>query len=128
MKKLIPLLLPLFVFIASPVNAGDGNHLLNDCKEAIAMIDTEKREYNSLEWATCFGCTRGVTQLYSFLTDIEVVNPRFCLSSQTNTSQLIRIIVKNLKEHPEELHHPAPVLVLNALNKAFPCTEQQSPK
>ena len=74
------------MFIASPVKAGDGKHLLNDCKDAIAMIDTEKREYNSLEWATCFGCTRGVTQLYSFLTDIEVVNPRFCLPSQDNTT------------------------------------------
>ena len=128
MKKLIPLLIPLVVFIASPVNAGDGNHLLSDCKEAIAMIDTEKREYNSLEGATCFGYIRGVTQLYSFLTDIEVVNPRFCLPSQTNTTQLIRIIVTYLKEHSEELHYPAPVLVLNALNKAFHCTEQQPPK
>ena len=82
----LDLLIPIFEFIASPVKAGDGKHLLNDCKEAIAMIDTEKREYNSLEWATYFGCTRGVTQLYSFLTDIEVVNPRFCLPSQDNTT------------------------------------------
>jgi hypothetical protein len=40
-------------------------------------------------------------------------------------SQLERIVVKWLKEHPETLHNDAAPLVLIALHDAFPCGEKK---
>lgn len=49
-------------------------------------------------------------------------NPGICLPEKgASNEQLIRIITKWLKEHPDTLHQTARMDVLLALQNAFPC-------
>jgi len=45
----------------------------------------------------------------------------FCLPDQVTNDQIIKIFVKYLDDHPEELHQPASLLLVTSMRKAFPC-------
>jgi len=45
----------------------------------------------------------------------------FCRPDDTENGQLIRIVLKYIRDNPEEAHHQTAVLVMNALAKAYPC-------
>jgi hypothetical protein len=46
--------------------------------------------------------------------------PRFAVSDKVTQQQLKDVVVKYLNEHPETRHKPAGMLILIALNEAFP--------
>jgi hypothetical protein len=46
-----------------------------------------------------------------------------CIPSNATISQLIKVVVKHMQEHPENLHFTATSLVLTGLREAFPCDE-----
>ena len=45
----------------------------------------------------------------------------FCVESEVKMSQAAEVVVKYMKENPEEWHKPGKILVIDALKKAFPC-------
>jgi Ssp1 endopeptidase immunity protein Rap1a len=45
-----------------------------------------------------------------------------CIPEKAPTSQLARVLVKWLREHPERLHEPKSILVQDAFKNAFPCS------
>ena len=47
-----------------------------------------------------------------------------CLPDAPNYDQIIRVVVKYLRDHPEDLHHPRSALMYFALKTAFPCPKQ----
>ncbi len=47
--------------------------------------------------------------------------PSFCLPKESTNGQLLQIFIKYLDDHPEELHKPAALLLVQSLQKAFPC-------
>jgi hypothetical protein len=44
----------------------------------------------------------------------------YCAREKT-ALQLSEVVCKSLKENPTERHRPAPTLIVNALNEAYPC-------
>lgn len=45
----------------------------------------------------------------------------FCVESEVKLSQSTEIIIKYLKDNPEKWHNAGKNLVIEALNKSFPC-------
>lgn len=50
-----------------------------------------------------------------------------CYPTGVAQAQIREIVLKYLRDHPERLDDPAPLLVLNGLFEAFPCKRQDEP-
>ena len=48
-----------------------------------------------------------------------------CLPEGLEVSQLVRVIIEYLNEHPKDLNRPAFMLITNALAETFPCPQTQ---
>lgn len=46
----------------------------------------------------------------------------YCVPEEATLTQIIRIFVKFMADHPEKLHEPPGSLVFEALSKSWPCT------
>jgi hypothetical protein len=47
--------------------------------------------------------------------------PSFCLPQKGSNGQYVQVFLKYLDNHPQELHKPAALLLVESLVKAFPC-------
>jgi hypothetical protein len=47
-----------------------------------------------------------------------------CIPIGVSTGQGARVVIKYLRDHPEQLHEDGPILTFNALIAAFPCTKK----
>lgn len=122
MNKLALLLVVVSLFIASPMMASDGNRLLNDCGEVIKLITKEDASsFSSTKAEHCYGLILGTVGAHDLLSKHKNNDYFFCLPSGVTTNQATMVIVKYLKEHPENLHNSASTLILLALQKNFPC-------
>jgi hypothetical protein len=45
----------------------------------------------------------------------------YCPAPKTKLTQLIRVFTNYARTHPQELHEIAPVLIMRAMQEAFPC-------
>jgi hypothetical protein len=48
-------------------------------------------------------------------------SPAPCVPTNATNGQYVEVVRKYLKDHPEELHLPATILIQKAFNKAWPC-------
>jgi hypothetical protein len=62
----------------------------------------------------CIGLVNGVTN----------ASPQVCPDEAVTTGQTVRVVLKYLEDHPEELHLNNAVLAEKALAKAFPCPKR----
>jgi hypothetical protein len=44
-----------------------------------------------------------------------------CYPTGVDQAQIREVVMKYLRDHPDRLNDPAPLLVLNGLIEAFPC-------
>lgn len=58
----------------------------------------------------------------------ENVTRPFCVPDTVTAAQLASIVKKQMDARPEVLHHPAQLVVLNALEDAFPCLNSPGEK
>lgn len=115
--------LPIFALIcliaAAPSVASttvDGNSLLKECQKAVKLADDGDVKYADVsDIASCTGFIHGL---------MAVPNTIFCIPVNVSTNQGIRVLVKYLQEHPEDLHLAKGKLALNAFADAFPCHRQ----
>ncbi|HEV2112583.1 MAG TPA: Rap1a/Tai family immunity protein [Terriglobales bacterium] len=130
-------LLLLLVFWPCTAFAGeakdvDGNELLQYCNASIQFLDSGgfKSETQATKSGWCMGYVAAFVQLSGTALlmdetaghkDMRQYYPCFPEETGMTTGQAIRVIVKYLKDHPENLHLPAVVLSLEALQNAFPC-------
>jgi hypothetical protein len=63
------------------------------------------------------GYTSGVTN-----TNI-VLEGKACIPQGVTNKNVYDVVRKYLVEHPEELHQPAPTLIIKAIQNAWPCKE-----
>jgi len=105
----------------------DGNELLKQCTSAIFSIESEvyKKEGDEFNTAFCLGIVRGVKDTLGTLSSVEgVLLPvyRVCFPKKgISVGQAVRIVVKYLNEHPEDLHAYEAILVMKAFYQAYPC-------
>ena len=48
-------------------------------------------------------------------------NNSYCIPQKVTNGQITRVVIKYLKDHPEQLHTSARKLILFALDEGFPC-------
>jgi hypothetical protein len=96
----------------------DGNELLDSCTDALRHVDngyrsTSAKEAHNYMW--CVGYMRGWVDGYQ-------EGATLCVPQKITALQLVRIVVKYLRDHPQRLHYNRGVLILSAVQEAFPCS------
>ena len=101
----------------------DGNELLRRCSLLVSYTDSEMPETSlSGEMMFCAGFMQGITNTNLLYQQVLKSDAEFCLPEWgISNSHAARIVVKQLRDHPEELHRNEFVLAIWALNVAFPC-------
>jgi hypothetical protein len=119
------LVLIFIVFAQTPVQANflSGNDLIPFMKEWDKKDSGVTTGLNYSSIGTYYGFIIGV---YDTISNTDVCNkitkaPRWGLPDGTTSMQLVAVVSKYLKSHPEKWSDPATVLVINALTEAFPC-------
>jgi hypothetical protein len=98
----------------------DGNELLGQCQEYIKAADKEKN-YSVYDVAMCAGYTQGVVNAVYFYSDTLKKDEKFCMPETVTNGQVVRIVVKYLKDNPKDLNEGRMSLVWSALMDAYPC-------
>jgi len=127
MKQVLFVVLLLFQSIQLLAVVPDGTGLLPRCKASIDLTDGNYAE-NNYELKTlalikanyCNGLLRGVKDTHDMVSS-ELKSRYFCIPNEVKLPQLVRIVVKYLEEHPEELHVFDSGLVLKSYVVNFPC-------
>ncbi|MGH9513422.1 MAG: Rap1a/Tai family immunity protein [Terriglobales bacterium] len=130
MKKWILLISAVLLTSTSAAFADStGNDVLDRCQTAVRLFDNNGApvgEHYDGGW--CFGWVSGalqVTKLQNEWTDFTKQKPtllQFCVPDPGIPAiQAVRIVVKYLKERPEQLHEDGMSLTIAALKDSFPC-------
>lgn len=94
-----------------------GNDVLRRC-DGPYTNDMEKLAFTSF----CTGYLQGLQQMQHVVIGLRNVPPLYCEPTESgNYDQLQRVVIKWLKNNPDQLHRDARVLVTKALMEAFPC-------
>jgi Rap1a immunity proteins len=101
----------------------DGNELLKRCGLLVSYTDGESSDISSsAEMMFCAGFMQGITNMNLLYQEVLKSDAQFCLPEWgISNSHAARIVVKHLRDYPEELHRNEFVLAIWALNVAFPC-------
>lgn len=116
--------LPLFLFLAwTPAVATDGTQLLQDCQDA-EQFDERKPVRNPFGIGRCFGFLEGVSGTMESVNSLLPSSLRTCFPEpRLATIQAVRIVLKFLRENPEQHHEAAAYLIALAYRRAFPCKQ-----
>ena len=93
-----------------------GNLLVDEC--------VSESDFNEI---MCYGYIIGIADVVSVMAQMaeskRVWRPDVCFPDIPSISdaQLKRVVVKYLKKHPEKAHNKAVILVIGAIEEAFPC-------
>lgn len=94
-----------------------GNDFLRRC-DGPYTSEVQKLAYSSF----CTGYLQGFQQMHHVVIGFDKSPPLYCEPTATGSyDQLERVVIKWLKDNPEQLHRDARVLVTRALIEAFPC-------
>ena len=110
MKKLTVILLLAALLPATSLAGGyyiEGNELLAWCE-----ADND----------ACPGYIMGIDDSHTAYLQVDSMEPKFCIPEGVRANQLVKIAVKFLNDHPEDLHYPASIQVITALFEAFPAS------
>lgn len=100
----------------------DGNQLMSDCQSAIRLFETDGKEGNAFRAGNCIGVINGVTSLRGITNPALPQQAQTCLPTPPPPNiQAARVAVKYLQENPEKLNLDDGILMLFALQRAFPC-------
>lgn len=76
---------------------------------------------NGNEANACVGYVAGIVDTYQTVVTWEHARREICVPEGATITQHAFVVIKYLKEHPEELHLAASSLALTAFAQAFPC-------
>jgi Rap1a immunity proteins len=108
-----------------------GNGLLQNCAPSVRFFDggSPLTDDERTSGYVCAGYLTGFEE--GFDTGVEIMKKKsrytgsshllFCIPPSVPLRQVLRVVVKWLQEHPEDLHLPSSWLVPPALINAFPC-------
>ena len=105
----------------------DGNDLLRKCNNVTRIFEDGIKESettgNMLADASfCSGMMQGMTNTIIFFDTFQVNQSIVCLPEDgISNGQAAKVVIKYLKEHPEQLHVVDSGLAFLALMDAFPC-------
>jgi Ssp1 endopeptidase immunity protein Rap1a len=119
-------LLALTLFLCTPAHSETGNTLLQACEtlEREARLEGDKIQLpNKTDVYKCWGYMGAVQDFSVIWVDEQPPKPMLgsCPGPKTKLMQFIRVFTNYARAHPQELHEPAPVLILRVMPQAFPC-------
>ena len=126
-KNFIATIMLLFlVTIAIPCYSADddGNALLDNCKTVLNMggrTHTVKGKDAPHKIGYCRGLLRGLILSMQYYRVSSRKDALYCTPDDITSEQAVRVVVKYLEEHPEELHETDAILATKAFMQAFPC-------
>ncbi len=97
-----------------------GSNLLRQCQAAAKLANGEHyTTQQAIDGTYCRGYVAGaVDQMVGLSVHTATV---YCIPSNANNDQFVRVVLKYLNDNPATLNHPAGALVANAIIAAFPC-------
>lgn len=115
----------LCLILSSPAKAIDtGAELLRACSAVVKQADGLKiSEEEGVLSVYCLGYVSGFTDSVRLTSHFyKPRDPKICLPEKgASNEQLIRVVTKWLKDHPENLHGSARLEVMLALENTFTC-------
>ena len=97
-----------------------GNKMLEFCRAGLTS-NSDLTAEDAVYGPTCFGFAAGINDSQSVFVAFGAVHAFWCMPEGVSLSQLARVIVKYMEEHPEELHFAAGDLAAHAFMDTFPC-------
>jgi hypothetical protein len=129
MKILFTLLLVLISDVSFANVKSDGNALLGNCLAAENFLDNnDAKGVSMFDVGYCMGLVRGVADTMVTESTFNKHDKFFdiCFPNKgIGTGQLIRVVVKYLKNNPERLHFNDSILISFALKRVFACDSSQ---
>jgi len=125
-RSTAPLVLAVILTVLQPeATLADGILLLKQCTPIVSFLDNEgnvpSNVENTFAAGFCLGMAQGITNM-NLAYQYTMQKTLFCLpTGGIQNSQAVRVIVKYLKEHPEQLHEQEGSLAIIAFIQAFPC-------
>ena len=74
----------------------------------------------------CNGYIAGVLNPASFMLNNLIAEPTFCIPKETTNNRVQDIIKKYVDNNPHLLHQPVTFLIIEAMEKEFPCADKKS--
>lgn len=107
---------------AAMAKSGDGNELLTQCQYYIKLVDggTVRNDMH-FDAGMCGGFVQGVATSTDHYSEFIPSKLKFCTPDTVTKSQLVRIVLKYLKDNPKDLNEGRMVLVWRAFLDAYPC-------
>jgi len=128
MKTLAIFAALVFVSIAGQVHAEeafkfDGNHLLEACSAADRFGEGDYRSgwREDSAFYLCHGYVRGVMDTLDAMVIASKLPQGACVPPDITQGQIIRVFVKFLRDHPEDLHLRGNLLFMRAIARSYPC-------
>jgi hypothetical protein len=79
-------------------------------------------ESDGADMAFCYGYIRGLADSTRFAVELTDETTLWaCIPQEASTSQLRKVAVKYIDEHPDKLHFPTSVVLSLAFLDSFPC-------
>jgi hypothetical protein len=123
-RAIIVAIVILFIMAGQAVCDTTGGELLPQCKDVV-LDKTTKDSYKVTALAGfCVGFINGVWSTSEVYRAVFKGPRLFCLPTGIDDIQLVKVVVKYLGNHSEQLHYEASSQVLAALKDAFPCNEK----
>jgi len=114
---IIKVLACLLFLVCSPARAQQVSQETGDTLLEACESKTEFRQ------SYCFGYITGVADIEGMEAAVFPDRRRACRAEGVTNGQIKDVVVKYLKEHPEDRHFLAAILVMQAMAKAFPCKQ-----
>lgn len=129
---LIAVVIPLCLMVSASAHAQTttGADIVSKCKQAVRDVDNDtsadKPPVKSFDVGFCFGFIDGANSAQQVWAASDRTNHRnhpmgYCFPDAVTNGQMLRVFVKYLDEHPQDLHEPAALLYIEAMRRAFPC-------
>lgn len=131
-KSLLFLMLLFITYIPTLsfalVNDITGKKLLDYCQVALDIFDnnygrvqTESEYLQGSKAGICQGYLMSVNEMRGLMNQNKHASSNYCALNNCNILKVTAVVVKYLKDHPQQLNLPASTLVLNAYQTYFPC-------
>ena len=127
-------LIALFSLLAVPLSAqtpefpeDSGNSFLRICSAVEKENRTQTESENvmaCLAYVSGFGDGVLVERSFARVNMGRKVSAPFCRPSGVEKGQIIRVVLKHIRDNPADAHHSTASLILSALRKAYPCQSQ----
>jgi hypothetical protein len=102
---------------------GDGNELLEHCQVAVDYFDGDESK-SVWKAHACIGYVTGMLDMNQAYDSDEFKHKDkkyFCRPQRASNGQIVRVVLKYLKNNPQNLHATKNYSVIIALKQAFPC-------